>query len=407
MHSRFTTVTGALALTSALALAGCGTPSAAKSEFSVVTSTNVYADIVSQVAGDLAEVSPIIDDPNQDPHSYEATTRDRLKLSEADLVVQNGGGYDSFMTAMLEASDAKVETLDVVSISGLPGSEGLENEPHDHGGEGHEGHEAEGAEAEAGSHEAEGAEHESHEHEAEGHEHEAEGAKAEGTEHEGHEHEAEGHEHEAEGAKAEGAEHEGHEHEGHEHEAEGHEGHDHEHGAFNEHLWYSVPTMTKLVDEVSTHLGEAIPEHKDEFASNATKYKESLGELQSSIDAAKEAHGGEKVAATEPVPLWLFDDMGLENVTPAEFLSAVEEGNDVPPLVLKEAEEQITSGDVVLLGYNTQAAGPQAEQLKSTAEKSDVPVVDLGETMPADTHYADWMGAYIKEIATALEGHQH
>ena len=345
MHTtRLGFASGAIALASALALSGCGGAASGSSELTVVTSTNVYADIVSQVAGDFADVSAVIDDPNQDPHSYEATTQDRLKLSKADLVVENGGGYDSFMTAMLEASDADVETIDAVAISGLPGSEGVGNEGHDH------------------------------------EEEEAHGG---------------GHVHE-----------DGHDHESHDHE----EGHDHEgddHGEFNEHLWYSVPTMTKLVDEVATHLGEADPEHKDEFAANAKEYTKTLDDLQSQIDEVKKEHGGEKTAATEPVPLWLFEDMGLKNITSEEFLAAVEEGNDVPPLVLKKAKEQISAGEAVLLGYNTQAAGPQAEALKSTAEDSDVPVVDLGETMPADTHYADWMGGYITDITTALEGHEH
>lgn len=337
---------GAAVLTTLIALSGCGGAASGSSKLSVVTSTNVYEDIVSQVAGDFADVSAVIDDPNQDPHSYEATTQDRLKLSKADLVVENGGGYDSFMTTMLEASGADVETIDTVSISGLPGSEGAGNEPHDHGDE------------------------------------EAHGG---------------GHTHEAEA--------EGHDHDGHDHEGHDHEGHDH--GEFNEHLWYSVPTMTKLVDEVAKHLGEAEPDHKDDFTANAAEYKKSLDDLQSRIDEVKKAHGGEKVAATEPVPLWLFDDMGLKNITSDEFLAAVEEGNDVPPLVLKKAKEQISSGEAALLGYNTQAAGPQAEQLKSTADESDVPVVDLGETMPADAHYADWMGSYITDISTALEGHEH
>ncbi|MDN6374223.1 MAG: zinc ABC transporter substrate-binding protein [Brevibacterium aurantiacum] len=340
--SRLGIMSGAIAVTTVAALSGCGGQASGSTELSVVASTNVYADIVSQVAGDFAKVSAVIDDPNQDPHSYEATTQDRLKLSKADLVIQNGGGYDSFMTTMLEASDVDVDTIDTVSISGLPGSEDLGNEPHDHGDE----------EAKGGGH--------VHEH----------------GEEEGHDHGEE-------------------------------DGHEHAHGEFNEHLWYSLPTMTKLVDEVATHLGEAEPEHKDDFTANADEYKKTLEKLQSQIDDAKAEHEGDEVAATEPVPLWLFADMGLKNITSDDYLEAVEEGNDVPPLVLKKAEEQISSGDAVLLGYNTQAAGPQAEQLKSTAEKSDVPVVDLGETMPADTHYADWMGEYITEISTALEGHKH
>lgn len=359
--SRIALTTGAIAASTALVLSGCGggASGSESGELRVVTSTNVYADIVSQVAGDHAEVTPIIDDPNQDPHSYEATTQDRLKLSKADLVVENGGGYDAFMTTMLEASGADVETIDAVAISGLPGSEDLGNEPHDHshGEDDEDAHDHEDDEAHAGGHTHEG---EEHEHGDEGDEHSEE---------------------------------------------EGHEGHDH--GDFNEHLWYSVPTMTKVVDEVASHLGEALPEHKDEFTANAEDYKDELGGLQKQIDAVKKDHGGEKVAATEPVPLWLFEDMGLENITSEDFLAAVEEGNDVPPLVLKEAKKQISDGDAVLLGYNTQAAGPQAEALKSTAEDSDVPIIDLAETMPEGQHYADWMGEYITEISTALEGHKH
>ncbi|MDN5833227.1 MAG: zinc ABC transporter substrate-binding protein [Brevibacterium sp.] len=336
--SRFSIVSGTFAITTAIALSGCGGENSDSDEsaLNVVTSTNVYADIISQIAGDDAEVTPVIDDPNQDPHSYEATSQDRLKLSKADLVVENGGGYDAFMTTMLEASDADPELLDVVSISGLPGSDDLGNEPHDHGDD-------------------------------------------EGDEHD-----------------------HGDDEDGHDHEDEGHD-----HGEFNEHVWYSVPTMTKLVDEAATHLGEAVPEHQEEFIANADEYKKTLGELRSQIDEVKKDHNGEKVAATEPVPLWLFEDMGLENITSNEFLEAVEEGNDVPPLVLKKAEKQISDGEAVLLGYNTQAAGPQAEKLKSVAEKSDVPVIDLAETMPADTNYADWMGEYITTISTSLEGHKH
>lgn len=351
--SRIALTTGAIAASTALVLSGCGggASGSESGELRVVTSTNVYADIISQVAGDYAEVSPVIDDPNQDPHSYEATTQDRLKLSKADLVVENGGGYDAFMTTMLEASDADPEVIDAVSISDLPGSEDLGNEPHDHS------HSEDEDEAQAGGH----------------------------THDEGDEHSEEEHEHSEE--------------------ADEHEGHDH--GEFNEHVWYSVPTMTKLVDEAAIHLGEAVPDHKDDFIANADEYKKSLGELQTKIDAVKKDHDGEKVAATEPVPLWLFADMGLENITSDEFLEAVEEGNDVPPLVLKEAEKQISDGEAVLLGYNTQAAGPQAEALKSAADDSDVPVVDLAETMPDGEHYVDWMDGYITDISTALEGHKH
>lgn len=342
-------------------LAGCSSAAADSGELRVVTSTNVYADIVGQVAGDDAKVTAIIDDPNQDPHSYEATTHDRLFLSKADLVVMNGGGYDSFMTALLDASGAAVDTIDVVAISGLPGSEDASKE--DHAGADH-------AHADDG-------------HDAADHAEEPAG-------HEGHADEHAAHAAEADEPAANGASHDGH-----------------DHGSFNEHLWYSVPTMTKLVAEVATHLGEMDPAHRDDFRRNASRYTTELDALEKQIDGERATHGGEHVGATEPVPLRLFDDMGLVNVISPRFLAAVEEGNDVPPLVLREAQAQVKDGDLMLLGFNSQASGPQAELLRSTAESAGIPVVDLSETMPADTHYVDWMGDTVTRISTALEEHDH
>jgi zinc/manganese transport system substrate-binding protein len=90
---------------------------------SVVASTDVWGDVVSQVAGSLAgtkvQVSSIITDPAADPHSYEANTQNLLELSKANLVVENGGGYDDFMDTMLtSANNPSAAVLNAVQISG-------------------------------------------------------------------------------------------------------------------------------------------------------------------------------------------------------------------------------------------------------------------------------------------------
>ncbi|WP_286956014.1 metal ABC transporter solute-binding protein, Zn/Mn family [Brevibacterium sp. UBA7493] len=383
MRSLRTPVLAALAAGSLVALAGCGgsdnSAEGSNEDFTVVTSTNVYADIVKNVAGDAAEVTPVIDDPTQDPHDYEATAQDQLKLSKADMVVVNGGGYDAFMTTMLEAADHKPTVVDTVAISGLPGSEGVANEPHDHDHGDEDGHD----------------------HGEEGHDHGTEEAHDHGTE-DAHDHGEEGYEDHDHGTE------DAHDHgeDAHDHGEEGHD-HDHDHGAFNEHVWYSVPTMTKLVDEVSSKLSDELPDSADDIKKNAEDYKAELGKLQSQLDEAKSQHEGEKAAATEPIALWLFHDMGIENITSQDFLSAVEHGDDVPPLVLKKAKEQIENKEVVVLAYNSQNAGPQADELKKTAESAGVPVVNLAETMDNDEKYIDWMGGYIKDVQEALAGHDH
>ena len=128
----------------ALALAGCssgtasdaqGSPGASEAgKIAVVTSTNVYSDLASQVGGDKVSATPVIDSSAQDPHSYEATPQDRLTVEKADVVVRNGGGYDQFMTD-LASEDQHV--VDAVEASGLQPEEDAHDD-HDHAGEDHD-----------------------------------------------------------------------------------------------------------------------------------------------------------------------------------------------------------------------------------------------------------------------------
>lgn len=96
----------------------------------VVTSTNVWASVVEIVGGEWVEVTAIITDPMQDPHSYEASARDQLAVSEADLVIANGGGYDDFLTQLVEASEGERIFLKLVEGEHIHAGEAHSGEAH-------------------------------------------------------------------------------------------------------------------------------------------------------------------------------------------------------------------------------------------------------------------------------------
>src|SRR6478609_6451122 len=111
----------ALVLTAVPVLAACSSADPHDGRLQVVVSTDVYADLVRSVAGSRADVTAFIDDPSQDPHAYQAVARDQLALSRADVIVENGGGYDDFMDRMRSASGKKgATTIRVVALSGRP-----------------------------------------------------------------------------------------------------------------------------------------------------------------------------------------------------------------------------------------------------------------------------------------------
>ncbi|QKG20370.1 metal ABC transporter solute-binding protein, Zn/Mn family [Actinomadura verrucosospora] len=126
----------AAAAVPAFALAACGSSSEAApakrsgGTVQVVASTNVYGDIARTIGGGKVHVTAFISDPAQDPHSYEAGTRNRLALARAGVVIENGGGYDDFMGTMLKASASKAEVLDAVRISGRTAPAGGELNEH-------------------------------------------------------------------------------------------------------------------------------------------------------------------------------------------------------------------------------------------------------------------------------------
>lgn len=133
-----------IAAAAALTLAGCasgasadpastgsGTGSGTGSVMNVVASTNVWGDIAATVGGDHVKVTSIIDDPDKDPHEYEADARNQLAISKASVVIENGGGYDDFVNTMLKSAKSDSRTvLNAVDISGKKASGANELNEH-------------------------------------------------------------------------------------------------------------------------------------------------------------------------------------------------------------------------------------------------------------------------------------
>ena len=82
---------------------------------------NEYANVLSQIGGTYVHVSSILDNPNTDPHTFEASPSVAEEVSAAQLIVQNGVGYDTFMNKIEAASPNGARRVIVVQhLLGLP-----------------------------------------------------------------------------------------------------------------------------------------------------------------------------------------------------------------------------------------------------------------------------------------------
>ena len=98
-------------------------------QLKVVASTRVWAEITELIGGEWVDVEVLVPD-NQDPHSFQASARDQLAVSEAELVIANGGGYDDFMDQLIAASESELIFLKLVE-----GEHSHSDDPEAHPGE--------------------------------------------------------------------------------------------------------------------------------------------------------------------------------------------------------------------------------------------------------------------------------
>jgi len=113
----------------AVFLAGCGSSAGSTSgRVTVVAAENVYGNIASQIGGPHVSVTSILTNPNADPHLFEPATSNGLAVANARVVVQNGLGYDAFMTRLEDATPSKDRI--VVTMADILGVHGKDANPH-------------------------------------------------------------------------------------------------------------------------------------------------------------------------------------------------------------------------------------------------------------------------------------
>ena len=116
------------AVVSGLTIAACGSSSSSSSpsggpggRIVAVGAENEYANVISQIGGRYVKVSAVMSNPNTDPHTFEASPSVAQTVSQAKIVVQNGAGYDDFMTKIESASPSSSrKVIDVQKLLGVP-----------------------------------------------------------------------------------------------------------------------------------------------------------------------------------------------------------------------------------------------------------------------------------------------
>jgi len=96
-------------------------------DLKIVAAENFYGGVAQQIAGSGATVKSILTNPNQDPHEFTTNASTAKEVADADIVIYNGIGYDTWMDKLL-ATKGKPGRA-VIKVADLIGAKEGDN-PH-------------------------------------------------------------------------------------------------------------------------------------------------------------------------------------------------------------------------------------------------------------------------------------
>ena len=110
--------------------ASCGKKEASKqnaARLNIVAAENFYGGVAQQIAGNSADVTSIMSNPNQDPHEFTTDAATARAVADADIVIYNGIGSDDWMDKLLGAQGKSGRI--VIRVADLIGAKAGDN-PH-------------------------------------------------------------------------------------------------------------------------------------------------------------------------------------------------------------------------------------------------------------------------------------
>ncbi|HHY08106.1 MAG TPA: zinc ABC transporter solute-binding protein [Corynebacteriales bacterium] len=343
----------ALGLVTAVTMAGCGSGDPETTEITIVSSTNVYGSVAKAIAGNYAKITSIIEDPSADPHSYEASPQDIAKLRDADIAIVNGGGYDQFAVNALDKtpSDKIINAYNFLSgdtdVDEVPPSLDSAGNPikeQQHGGEDDK-EAVEDAASTAASISAE--------------------------------------------AEAED-------------EDPGHH-HHHDPAAPNEHVFYNVDVVEDVAESLAQKLTALDPTNEVTYKANLESFTSGINKIRTILDKIADQKPDSTFVQTEPLATFLAASADMQDVTPKGYAEAIEEGADVPAILVAEMEDLLKEDKPDVFLFNVQNANKTTQEARKLAQQNDVPVLKLSETLPEGKDYITWMQENATALAEALD----
>ncbi|HYY46061.1 MAG TPA: zinc ABC transporter substrate-binding protein [Candidatus Angelobacter sp.] len=171
----------------------------------------------------------------------------------------------------------------------------------------------------------------------------------------------------------------------------------------NPHFWYNPAWVTRVADQITADYKALDSADGTYFDQQRSAFRSALQPYQNLISQIRAKDSGQAVGATESIFVYMADALGLNLTSPPAFMQAMAEGDDPPAQTVAEFQNQISTHQIKVLVYNTQASSPITDNLKQLAGRNSIPVVGISETVePTSASFQDWQVKQLQALAAAL-----
>jgi zinc/manganese transport system substrate-binding protein len=171
----------------------------------------------------------------------------------------------------------------------------------------------------------------------------------------------------------------------------------------NPHFWYNPDWVEQVADKITADYQAIYAADASYFSQQRAAFRTALQPYHDRIAKIRSAFSGVPVGATESIFEYLATALGLNLISPPEFMKAVAEGSDPPAQTVAEFHNLVAGKKIKVLVYNVQTSTNITEDLKRQATNNGIPVVGVSETLqPVDATFQEWQDAQLVTLQNAL-----
>jgi zinc/manganese transport system substrate-binding protein len=171
----------------------------------------------------------------------------------------------------------------------------------------------------------------------------------------------------------------------------------------NPHFWYNPAYVLVVADKIAAEFKAIDPGDATFFDQQSRALTTAFESYTDRIAEIKTKYTGSPIGSTESIFVYMASALGLNLISPPEFMNAVAEGTDPPVSAVATFHDQVAGRQIKVLVYNLQASSALTASLKQLAQQQKIPLVGVSETLqPVGATFQDWQTAQLTALEAAF-----